>query len=361
MKLAFLLTQLEVGGAQVRVLQTADELRARGHQVDVFFLYRRRDVFKDEEKIILSPRGGVLGIVRAAAALRMHLRRGRYDALITNTAPANIIGQTVALMSGLKQRISCQTQPPSRLNAVYRALDLVCGVFGIYRFNIANSEWTHSCFDRYPQTYRKRLHIIPDGIEPRVSDKSRQHARHALGFDADAKIILNIGRLSQQKGQETLLKALPNVPGAVLAIAGDGELREQLQAMARNLGVADRVRFFGEIPGDQIALLMRASDVFAFTSRWETFGLAVVEAAASGLPIIASDLDVLHEVLETEDRKSAAIFVPADDAEALANEIARVLSDAELNAALRNESLRVAKRHSIARHVDNLLAGIAST
>ena len=356
MKFAFLLTQLEVGGAQVRVLQTADELRRRQHEADVFFLYQKRDVLRDEPKTILSEKGGILGVLGGGARFRRILLEGRYDALVTNTAPANILGNSIAASCGMNRRSAYQTQPPSRLNPIYRLLDLFCGSVGIYRMNIANSNWTRSCFDTYPAAYRSRIQIVADGISPRSAPYSRDEARQHLGLEPTEKIILNIGRLSKQKGQDTLLRALSEVPDATLLIAGDGELRADLANLAGELGVATRVQFLGELPGEQIARLLRAADVFAFPSRWETFGLAVVEAAASGLPLVASDLEVLREVLETEDGEQGASFVPVDDPSSLAASLNRVFEDRALRATLEQKSLKVAHRHSMPRHVDNLLA-----
>lgn len=358
MKIAFLLTQLEVGGAQVRVMQTAEEMRKRGFEADVIFLYKKREAFENDAKIVLSDSGGAAGVLKAVMALPGVLRGGGYSALITNTAPSNIIGNSVAAMLGLRKRIAYQTQPPGRLNALYRLLDRVVGSVGIYRFNIANSDWTRSCFDSYPAAYRNRMHIVTDGIVPRVSSLTKVEARAVLGWKSNERIVLNIGRLSRQKGQDTLLRAIAALPDVRLVVTGDGELMEETQQLAQSLGIRDRVEFTGEVPGDRVATLLRGADVFAFPSRWETFGLAVVEAAAAGLPIVASDLDVLKEVLMTPEASAAAVFVPADDASAFASEIGRVLQDGDLAAELGRRSLAVAGQHSMSRHADRLIEAL---
>ena len=82
-----------------------------------------------------------------------------------------------------------------------------------------------------------------------------------------------------------------------LALAGQGPARAELAALAKSLGVADRVHFLGELAPDRIGFFLRSLDVFVFPSIAETFGLAVVEAAQAGIPVVANDLAVLHETL----------------------------------------------------------------
>lgn len=360
MKIAFLLTQLEIGGAQTRVLQTAAELRRRGHHVDVVFLYKKRECFDEEQKIILSNRTGVRAILEAAPRLWRLLKKAKYEAVITNTAPANIIGNAVAAAVGIDRRLACQTQPPQRLNAIYRVLDLLAGSAGIYRYNIANSHWTYQCFADYPRGYRQRLHVILNGISPRTIDVSRAEARARLGLAEDEIYLLTIGRLSRQKGQDTLIRAMTDVSMGNLLIVGAGELRDELEALTERLGLSNRVRFIGEVSGSDVALYLKACNVFAFPSRWETFGLAVVEAAASGLPIVASDLDVLREVLTDAGGELATVLVPVDDIASLAAAINEIIAEPMLAAAYSEKSLQIANLHSLDRHVDNLLRAIAS-
>lgn len=354
MKIAFLLTQLEIGGAQVRVFQTAEELRKRGHLVDVLFLYQKREAFADQPKIILSNRTGAKSLLGAAIALYRKLNKENYQLIITNTAPANIIGNGVAALAGLKSRMSVQTQPPQRLNSVYRLIDKIWGSLGIYRYNVANSEWTATCFESYPASYKRRLHVLVNGIKANVSPLSRLEARKVLGLPLEPQIILNVGRLSVQKDQRTVISAIKSIPNVLLVIVGAGELQEDLSSHARSEGVLDRVILLGEISRSEVGHAFRAADVFAFPSRWETFGLAVVEAAASGLPIVATNLAVLEEVLRTENGQPAALFAAPGDVASFASAIERILQQKSLADELSELSLAAARHHSIEAHVDRI-------
>lgn len=355
MKIAFLLTQLEIGGAQVRVFQTAAAMRRMGHQVDVYFLYQKRPCFEDEPRIILSgeKRPGPAGILKAIGAFYKALRRERYDALFTNTAPANIIGNSIALLAGIKARIAYQTQPPQRLSRPVRLLDTLVGSIGVYKVNIVNSHWTAGCFAAYNRFYKRRLKLVYDGIAPRTSSETREAAKRHFGIAPDSFMIANIGRLSEQKDQKTLLSAMARVDG-LLVIAGDGELKADLARQMENLGVADKVRFLGEVNGDEIALLLRAADVFAFSSRWETFGLALIEAAASGLPLVATNLPVSREVLGVEDDDSLSFVTPMD-ADGFAAALQRLRSDPALRETMAERSRTRARDFSIDRHATLLL------
>lgn len=355
MKFAFLFTQLEIGGVQTRVMQTATELRKRGHEVDVFALYQARPCFEEEEKTILSTSKKPLHLFKGILRFWGILRQGRYDVLITNTAPANIIGNFVALLAGLKKRISWQTQPPQRISKLFQRLDHLMGWAGVYTTTVANSHWTRSCFQDRSAKYRKRMKIIMNGISPRVDDRSKAEARAEIGLEPEARIISTVGRLSKQKGQVVLLEALQNVPDVQLFLIGDGELKKEIQETITTFGLSERVFLVGEIPGEKVATYLRASDIFAFPSRWETFGLAVIEAAASGVPLVSSDLDVLKEVLSLEDCTPAARMVAVDDPKAWARALNEVLNDGDLRRTLAERSIAVSRRHSLESHVDNII------
>ncbi len=100
---------------------------------------------------------------------------------------------------------------------------------------------------------------------------------------------------------------------------------------------------------------MAASELFVFPSRWETFGLAAVEAAMAGVPIVGSDIDVLREVLATLDARSVR-FVATEDAHALAKAIGGVLADSQAKAFAVERSTAVRQRYSLDKMIDAYVA-----
>jgi glycosyltransferase involved in cell wall biosynthesis len=113
-------------------------------------------------------------------------------------------------------------------------------------------------------------------------------------------MILAVGRLAEQKGFDTAVRALPAVraacPDAFLAIIGEGPLRPELTRLAADLGVAESVLMPGR-SGD-VTAWMRRADVFVHPARWEGFGLVVLEAMLTGLPVVASRVSALPELIE---------------------------------------------------------------
>ena len=145
----------------------------------------------------------------------------------------------------------------------------------------------------------------------------------------DAPLLLGLGRLHSDKAHDISLKALAQIPGAYLWIAGSGPLEDELKALAQKLGVADRVRFLGWV--EDPAPLYRAADVCLFPSRVEPMGNVVIQAWAYGLPVVtAASKGPAFLVQDGED----ALLCPLEDAGAVASGIMRILGDPDLKPAL---------------------------
>ena len=139
------------------------------------------------------------------------------------------------------------------------------------------------------------------------------------------------GRINRQKALEVALRALAQVEGVELVLAGDGPERGQLEEEARRLGLDGRVRFAGALGRREVLELFRAADASILTSAWENFPHTVVEALAVGTPVIATAVGGIPEiVLDGEN----GLLVPAHDVDALVAAIERVLRDDGLRAAL---------------------------
>ncbi len=162
----------------------------------------------------------------------------------------------------------------------------------------------------------KRIRVIRNGI-----DLEKIAIRSTRPF-SDVPRLLVVGRLESQKGHATLFKALAFVKRPWrLDVVGIGQFKRALSALADRLGIAPRIRWFGY--RTDVGLLLRDADLFCFPSLWEGSGLALLEAAAAAVPIIASDLPAFHEVFDA----SSVAFVPPGDVPALAHAIDAVLAD----------------------------------
>jgi len=137
---------------------------------------------------------------------------------------------------------------------------------------------------------RKPIDVIPTPVRLAASSPEAAAAvRARFGIPAGARVLLNVGRLAQEKNLEMLLDAFARacVSGEHLILVGDGPIRGALEDRAQALKVADRVHLAGFVERDQITNFYAAADLFAFTSLTETQGLVLDEALGAGLPLLA--------------------------------------------------------------------------
>ncbi|MEW5704738.1 MAG: glycosyltransferase [Pseudomonadota bacterium] len=154
-------------------------------------------------------------------------------------------------------------------------------------------------------------------------------ARAAFDTPEDVPLLFSLGRMHPAKGFDVLLQALTQVPAAYLWLAGEGPARADIEALARKLGVAPRVRFLGW--REDKAALFATADVAIFPSRYEPFGTVTLEAWAYGAPLVAAASAGPAGVIT--DGKDA-LLVPIEDAAALAAALNRLIGDATLRQAL---------------------------
>jgi glycosyltransferase involved in cell wall biosynthesis len=161
-----------------------------------------------------------------------------------------------------------------------------------------------------------RTHYVPNFVD----DFSATPA--ATDLPPGRPLLLGLGRLHTDKGFDTLIRAMPRLPAAHLAIAGEGPERGNLAALAAREGVADRVHFLGW--RSDAGALLRAADLFVCSSRVEPLGNMVIEAWSAGCPLVAADADGPRELVRGGED---GIVVPREQPEALAMAIAAVLAD----------------------------------
>jgi glycosyltransferase involved in cell wall biosynthesis len=144
----------------------------------------------------------------------------------------------------------------------------------------------------------------------------------------DVRVLLAVARLTDQKGIDLAIRALATLPDdTVLVVLGDGPERATLVRLARELGLERRVFLLGRVP-DVGAWLGRAT-VLVHPARWEGFGLAVLEAMLASLPVVATNVSALPELIVDGE---SGVLVQPDDAEALAHGIAHALETPQLGA-----------------------------
>ncbi|MDX8477535.1 glycosyltransferase family 4 protein [Mesorhizobium sp. VK24D] len=353
MKIVQVQTQAEAAGAQRVSDMVGEGLRARGHQVRTVFMYRKTEAYDGDphaDFILTEQPRGLPGQMRATIGLVHYLRAARPDAVITYQHYGNIFGTIGARLAGVRHIVANQSGAPHSkgVMGLLSQIDKLMGMAGLYQANVVNSGWTEAQFDRYPQSYRRRIHRIDHGVPAPGEEFDKAAARAAFGLPRDVWLAVSSGRLTRMKNQIALVGALDRLPDVHIALAGAGPERETLVAFAESRGVANRLHLVGEVPPARIFEFLAAGDAYAFPSMMETFGLACVEAAISGLPVVASNLDVLREVLTAEDGSLAALFVEADAA-GMAKGLADLFARPEFKARLSAAGRRLRDKYSPAR------------
>ena len=169
---------------------------------------------------------------------------------------------------------------------------------------------------------------------------------HHRGDRPWAGRLLVVSRLDPRKGLSTTLRAMLHLPEATLDVAGAGEEqhRRELEGLAQDLGIADRVRFLGQVDPSRVRELLLEADAVVFPSAWEEpFGIVPLEALACGAPLVGTGTGGSAEFLRHEVNY---LQYPPDSAEALAGAVRRLSSDAGLRTRLRREGLRTAEQLS---------------
>ncbi|KUO13800.1 glycosyltransferase [Streptomyces sp. DSM 15324] len=227
------------------------------------------------------------------------IRAGRYDLVHTHLYRACVYGRPAARLAGVRAVVATEhslggTQLEGRrLTAGVRALYLASERLG--RATVAVSPAVAGRLRGWGVA-NTRIAVVPNGIDLarfRFDAAARERARRQLGLPPDAYVVGGIGRLTAGKRFDIAVAALSRLPAdSRLLLVGDGPEAQALRRLARRTGVEDRVLLTGErpyvpdgTPGPDLPSLVCAMDVLVSPSPEETFGLAVVEALACGLPV----------------------------------------------------------------------------
>lgn len=201
--------------------------------------------------------------------------------------------------------------------------------------------------------YRHKVRVVPYGIDLdkfTENEALRREARAVRERFGDGPLLLAVGRLIYYKGFDIAIRALPLLPSARLLIIGDGPLRGQLEALARELRVADRVHFLGDILNERVTPYYLASDVYLLPSiaKSEAFGIVQIEAMACGVPVVNTRLPSGVPFVSRDGE--TGFTVEPEDPRALAAAVERLMADPELRRRF-GEAGRVRAREQFSKAV----------
>jgi glycosyltransferase involved in cell wall biosynthesis len=183
---------------------------------------------------------------------------------------------------------------------------------------IAVSDFTRRELRKYYNIPENRIRVVHNGVDTHKFQpvKDKQKVKVELGLNPEDTVILSVGRLYARKGLFTLIEAMPSVikqfKRAKFVISGKGQNDEmtKLYAHAERLGVRDNIIFTGYYPDKKLPKLYQAADVFAFSTFYEHHPFAILEALATGLPVVTTTVGGISETIETG--KNGLLVKPAD-------------------------------------------------
>jgi glycosyltransferase involved in cell wall biosynthesis len=344
-----------IGGAEQHLLALLPALRERG--VDARFL--SLDAGEDAERFHRAlderdipwrgVRAGLDVSPRLAANVVRAVRAETPDLLHTHMVHADVYGSLAAHIVRTPF-VSTRHNDDRYLLGPFRHVDRAF-MHGVRRI-VAISDAVRDFHIRAGLPAEK-LVTIHYGLDD-VPNAPSEVTPEALGIAPDAPLVLAIGRLIEQKDHATLLEAFARVhathPEARLAILGWGPLEAATKERVHRLGLDEAAFVLGRVePRDWLA----RADVFAHTSQWEGFGIVLLEAMLSSLPVVATRVSAIPEIVVDGE---TGLLAPPGDAIAIADALARLLDNVDLRRRLGASGLaRAHDEFSVQRMVEQTM------
>ena len=326
MRIFFLSTSMGMGGADQQILTLARAMRARNHQVRIVALAplgqmgleAQREGIPTES---IELRRGIGDIPRIARLVRM-IRAWRPDVLHSHLVHANLLARALRPFSRVPALISTihSINDGGRIRmAAYR---LTSGVVDRVTLISRLAADHYLAIGAVPH---RLLQIVPNAVDTdrfRHLPQARMAVRRELGLDREF-VWLAVGRFEEAKDYPTMIAAFTRLatdnPGSRLLLVGKGSRQDQVEQLVRAAGLEERVRFLGvrrDVPE-----IMSAADGYLLSSAWEGMPVVLLEAASVGLPVVATRVGGVAEVVEDG---ATGFLVPPADPEALANAMSRI-------------------------------------
>jgi glycosyltransferase involved in cell wall biosynthesis len=318
------------GGAETQQVRLALELQRRGHKVRFLtilptkaFSERLAEAGIEVDTLCAVDEPSLNRAPAVVLAARRALRRWKPDVVISFVYQANLLGRIAGKAAGVPAVISSVRNETFGGSARDRSFKLTDSLSGA---TTSNSAVTAERLLRDNLVPPEKLHVVPNAIdlaELAPDPVARAEVRRELGVSDESFLWVAIGRLRPQKDFSLLISAIagtePTVGGAV--IAGVGPMESELKAEIRSHAVADRVRLLGL--RDDVPRLLQAADALALSSAWEGLPNVVMEAMAAQLPVVATDVGGVRELVT--DSVSGRV-VPKGDAAAFSDAMTWVAS-----------------------------------
>lgn len=359
-----IITTLGVGGAEMHLLSLTKGFVSRGHRPEVWYLKGKGELAHDflkagvpVQKISMESAGQAPG---AIIQLTRKLRRQQPDLIHTHLLKADAVGAVAAFLAGMSNRLLSSKHNDERA-LLHPVFGPVHGLLStLDRRVIVLSDHVGRFVVEHGRVSPRKIRRVYYGIDPaRFETAVPDGLREELNIGKNEFVIVCVARFAPQKAHNHLLDAfaaaLHKVPDMRLLLVGDdpfGDHRRRAESHAQLLKLGDRVRFLG-IRRD-VPRILAASDLFTMSSLWEGLGLVFLEAMAAGLPVVATDVSAVPEVVPDS---ICGILVPCDDAGIMASAFINIAQRPDRGRSMGVAGRRVVReKFGIDRMVEETLA-----
>lgn len=348
-KAVFIIDNLSGGGAEKAIKLVTEQL-SFGSELDaqLLLLEDKKDyeVSENLKCSALVDNFGIIQLLPVFFKLIAYFRRERPDYVVcTNTK-----SQILVLLTGLFLKIKIFVNIQNNLLVLYAKRRFLLNIL-LFLYKRADgflmiTQGLKEAFDDIVAD--KPCAVINNPVSfDEVTAQSSQNIPSEYEYIFSKKVVINVGRLNEQKAQHVLIEAFAKsgLNDWNLVILGRGNLENELKELCRKLNIAERVFFLG-FQSNPFSFLKRAQ-LFALSSEWEGFGNVIVEAMACGLPVLTTNCPYgPEEILQSElgenssDDNGAGVLVPVGDVDVFSDGLTRLGGDHELCQALINRSLK---------------------
>ena len=351
MRVLHVIDSLILAGAEVLLSEMLPRMRRRGLDVAVVVLKHLDSPLEIDLQAagfhFLPSRSSDIYSPLHICSLAKHINS--FDVVHSYLFPAQLWVAAAARLAS--RRVPLVTSEPSTHNRRRRrwARPLDLWMYRNYKKITCNTKATAEYLIRWIPEVADRVSVIHNGVPvERFLDAEPANKAEVLPTANGRPVIMFVARFDSTKDHPTLLRATRRVPDAELVLVGDGDSRPAMQQLASDLGIGNRVHFLGRRP--DIPRLLKLADLYVHASNSEGFGIAAVEAMSAGLPVLASDVPGLKEVVT-----GAGRLVAPSDEEALAKAIGEILQSKQIRQRMAAASQKRAAHFNIDRTVDSLI------
>ncbi len=346
MKVLQIINNLGSGGAESMLINFLNYAKGKAH-FDLLLLVDDKSVYNLPEEInilTINPKGKRYSFIKLFRLLKL-IRKEKYDIVHTHLFPSQYYPAVIKFLLPKNTKLVTtehNTTNNRRRFLITKLIDYL--IYSLYNHVVFISQGVKMQFEKDFPLLKHKGSVINNGISLEIF-KPRTNKRIK-----DTIKLLMVASFSKQKDHLTLIKAFKLLDNKYeLSLVGEGEQLNKMKNYVDKLQLSEKVHFLGF--QKNIADIYSQHDIFILSSNWEGFGLVAAEAMASGLPVIASNVDGLNEVV-----KGAGILFPPKDYEELASAIGKVAKDEKLYNELANKGLSRAKNYDIKNLVDKTLS-----